>query len=221
MTGKPRPRQSNDRDSATTTPPHETARVVATLVMVAGIVALVVGVVLALNQLTQPGGSVHVLLTGEEAFAPAFAQELPNGASLSLVADAPVPLDVFELPAGLRLLTETAALVVGLLVFAGAWQLRRVLLDIADGHPFAPAMPRRLTLIATVMLAVAVVPQALDNVATVAVLERLDLAGPGSPLGFTILDINLGALLAAAVVAVIAQVFRHGAQLTADTEGLI
>lgn len=196
------------------------ARFLATIVLLAGLAAATAGVVLPVNQLTQPGGSVQVSAASPPVAAGPTLPEPDAGTAVSLLASDPLRLDVLELPAPLRVLTETPALVSGLLALVAAWLLHRVLLEIAAGRPFAPDVPQRLLGLALVAVAMSFVPDAFASAATVTVLEHTGLAD--SPdLHVTVFSLDLGMLLVAAILAVSASVFRHGGELARDTEGLV
>lgn len=139
---------------------------------------------------------------------------------VALSADDVLRLNVWELPSPLRALTEAPAFVRGLLALIGAWLLRGVLGEIADGRPFASGVARRITGLVGVAVAAAFVPASAQTVASAVVLEHAGLAdAPG--IGPPALVVDLGACLLAAVLVVVAAVVRHGAELSRDTEGLV
>lgn len=197
-----------------------TAPLLAGLVMVLGVALALAGVVLPVHQLSQPGGSVEVTVADAVVEAvPALPQasgDVPVGLTLG---DAP-RLHVAELPAPLRLLTEAPALLSGLLALVGAWLLRGVLREVAAGRPFADGVADRVTRLAGVTVVAALVPAALESLATVLVLEHTGLAD-ASAIGFTILSVDVGPLLLAAVLVVVAAVVRQGAELARETEALV
>lgn len=208
------------------------AKLLATIVTVLGLGSAMFGIVMPLYQLSQPGGSVTGAVLQDPNLVQIAEDELPGNVSMRLDPSVvsswssdrqgmSVAIEVSELPAGLRMLTVASTLVAGLLLGAGSLILRRVLIDIADGRPFAPGIPARINVIALLTVALAIVPQVLDNVATVAVLEHVDLMGSGSGLGYNILELNLGVFVVAGLVIVVARVFQHGQRLSEDVEGLV
>lgn len=193
------------------------ARSLASVVLFVGVVAAVVGVILPANQATQRTAQVSVTVTGETPAEVTGAFTLPDGAHLTPTSDT-VALVVDDLPRPLAALTELDDLVAGLLTLAGAWLLHRVLRDIAAGRPFAPRTPDRIGGLALTVAAMAVLPEAVRTIATLAVLERAGIAPDVLGSAF---DLDLAPLLVAAILGVVAGVFRRGAQLAADVEGLV
>ena len=203
-------------------PRRDGARPLATLVLVLGIVSALVGPVLAAYQLTQPGGSVSVTVTDPAVLGDPTPDGLPEGTRLDLTgAVHTVDLEVTELPAGLRLLTRLEEMVASALLLTGAVLLRNVLRDIGLGQPFHPRMERRLAALAVVVVAGALFPGQASTLATVTVLNSIDGLGGDSPLGFTIVDLQLLPLVVAGALVVLSRVFRQGRQLTSDLEGLV
>jgi hypothetical protein len=194
------------------------ARSLASLVLFLGVVAAAVGVILPVNQATTRSGAVPVVLSGEHPVGAVADVALPEPLFLAPATDA-VDLHADDLPRATAALTEADDLVVGLLILVGAWLLARVLRDISAGRPFAPGAANRITGIAVVVAAAGLLPEAVRTVATIVVLERYDL-GPGSGIGFG-MELDLSAFLLAAVLFVVAEVFRQGTRLAADTEGLV
>ena len=205
-----------------TGPDRDGARHLANLVLVLGVLAALAGPVLAVYQLAQPGGSVAVVVTEDELLADPTPDGLVEGTRLTFAdTDPDVVLEVDELPVGLRLLTRLEELLGAGLLLTGAVLLRAVLRDIGRGHPFHPRMERRLGGLAVVVAGAAILPGLASTLATVVVLNRIDGLGEGSPLGFTIMELELLPLVVAGALVVLSRVFRHGRQLTEDTEGLV
>ncbi len=203
------------------------ARALASAVLFLGVVLALIGVVQVVNQLTQPGATVEVLIE-EQLLGLGDVDGVPAGAWLQVANGgelgggggwATVSLQVGELPAGLRALSETPFLAGGLLALAGAVVLRRLLLEIAAGRPFDVRNPGRLQALAGLVLVAGILPGALASLATIATLEHLGAAD--SPLGFNVLDLSFEPLLLSAALFVAAQVFSHGQRLTEDVEGLV
>jgi hypothetical protein len=198
--------------------PARGARLLAGLVLALGLAVGVAGVVLPLAQLTQPGGSVPILV--EDPTARTLVLEgLAEDARVE--ANREAELHVAELPASLRLLTGAPTMVTGLLLAVGAWLLRRILLDAASGRPFAPRTPDRIRGLAVLVLTGTLLPGAVASGATIAVVEHLDVLDATPGLGFEILQLEALPLVVVGVLLVVAQVFRSGQQLTEDVEGLV
>jgi hypothetical protein len=196
------------------------AHALAGLVMVLGIALAVVGVVLLVNQLTQPGGSIVVTVDDAAVEAIPRLPSAPGDAPVALALGDSPRLLVAELPAPLRGVTEAPALLSGVLALVGAWLLRGVLREVAAGRPFADGVAERVGGLAGVAVVAAFVPTAVESLASVLVLEHTGLAD-ASGIGVTLLSVDLGSLLLAAVLVVVAAVVRHGGELARETEGLV
>jgi hypothetical protein len=206
------------------------ARILAGAILLLGVVVASIGVMLMVSQVTQPGGTVPVLVD-PDALALEEVAGLPPGTSLDPASDgsanaatgapaAALALQVDQLPLRLRFLAGLPALVIGLSTLAGAVVLRSMLLTIASGRPFDARNPGRFRALGVVVLIWALAPGLVASGATVAVLEHLGDA-EGSPLGFTILDLPITPLLGAAVLFVVAAVFDHGRRMSDDLAGLV
>jgi hypothetical protein len=192
---------------------------VAVLQIVAA-VALVVAVVLPINQLTQPGGDVTVTLADDGAERSLDLRGLPEGVSVA-DAEPTAVLHAFELPVALRALTELPSALAALAVAAGTWWLARVLTSIRHGQPFDRRNPTRLAGVATAVVLGGVVAPMAGNVAANTVLGHLGLLDPGSPFAFVILELSFNPLLLAALVLAIAEAFRRGGALADEVEGMV
>ena len=191
----------------------------ASFIALLAVLAATVGVVVFVNQLTQGKGSVPVVLTNPET--PASAVELTGGTYIEPSSLRHVDLQVSELPMGLLGLTEASALAKGLLLAAVAFVVRNVLRDIAAAQPFTSAMPRRMGTLAGLALALGALPDALDTLAATAVLRHANLVGDSAPVTARFEGLPVDAMLIAALLGVLMQVFRHGRWLTGEVEGLV
>jgi hypothetical protein len=191
----------------------------AVLFVVAAVTA-VVAVVLPINQLTQPGGSVVVTPADLTTDRSLDLAGLPQG--VVVVDSTPEALlTATDLPAGLRALTELPASPAAFAIAVGAFLLARVISTIHDGRPFDRRNPRRLAgLAAAVVLGGLVAPLSQGLVATL-VLEHLGLADPGSPLALLSTTVPLAPIGIALVVVAGAEAFRRGAALAGDVDGLV
>lgn len=210
--------------------PRRGARVVSGVLLAVAVLALLAGVGGVAAALTADGGTVPVLVGDREAVEfsvdgiPPGVEVLLDGASRAELAGTrslDLALAVDDLPASLRVLAALPMALAATLTALGAFVLRRVLVDIASGRPFAPANPQRIALLAVLAVASALLPGLVASGATIAVLEHLGVAGPDGPFGFTILQVSSTPLLLAAVLGVVAGVFRHGQRLTDDVAGLV
>jgi hypothetical protein len=185
---------------------------VAVLQLVAA-VALVVAVVLPINQLTQPGGDVTVTFADDGAERSLDLRGLPEGVSVA-DAEPTAVLHAFELPVALRALTESSSVLAALAVAAGSWSIRR-------GQPFDRRNHTRLAGVAAAVVLGGVVAPMAGNVAANTVLGHLGLLDPGSPFAFVIVELPFNPLLLAALVLAIAEAFRRGGALADEVEGMV
>lgn len=194
--------------------------VAAGLLQLVAAMALVVAVVLPVNQLTQTGGSVTVTLTGTDPDRVLDLGGLPDGVSLTDPEPQAV-LRAFDLPAGLRALTELPASLGLLAMAAGSFLLARVIWTVRTGRPFDRRNPRRLAGLAAAVVLGGLVAPLGEGIVTTAVLEHLGLAGPDSPVAlftaaFPLTPVVIGLALLAA-----AEAFRRGGALEAEVEGMV
>lgn len=191
-------------------------------------VVLGLGILLAVVGLAQP--VLHVTL--DEAVVPVTVEEpgtvladepegLPADSRLELTDERAFELVVAGLPAWQRALTGLGAAVGGLLVLTGAWLMRSMLLLVAAGRPFDPRVPGRLRGLALVVAASAFLPAALSGLAAAVVVEGLGGLGGAGALGVDLFALEVLPLLAAALLAIAAQVVESGRQLTEELEGLV
>lgn len=141
------------------------------------------------------------------------------------VADVPANQEVSDLTAAVTVADPsveqawTAAvpqLLDGLLVGTGAWLVLRMARTLRAGDPFTAANARRLTALALVVGVGGTASQIVHVASTLAVLD-IDPAGPyvaGGVLSFL-------PLLLMVAVAALAEVFRRGARMAQDVEGLV
>lgn len=143
-------------------------------------------------------------------------------------------VDVTDVPANQEISELTAAVTVahpspqqawtaavpqvldGLLIGTGAWLILRLARTLRAGDPFTPANARRLTLLALVVGIGSTASQMLHIASTLAVLD----IAPGGPYvaGGVISFLPLLLMLA---LAALAEVFRRGARMAQDVEGLV
>ncbi len=158
-------------------------------------------------------------LPGGGASAPVPAAGLPDGSYVEVRS----PEQVLRVPGATvleRLLAGADIALIGLAVLVGAVLLRRLLLTVAEGRPFAPGNARRLAVIAVLVGGVGTLAPALPDLAGMLVLDRLDAVGPDSPYGFGV-SFPLLPLLVTPVLLALAEAFRRGAELADDVRGLV
>ena len=108
--------------------------------------------------------------------------------------------------------------VLGLVVAGvGAVLLLGIVRALRDGDPFTPGSARRLTLLALLLGVGAPLVQVVADLTRTSLLSRVE-AAPGLPVQFTL---PLWPLLAALLVAFLAEVFARGSALRAEVEGLV
>jgi hypothetical protein len=135
----------------------------AAIALVVGVVALGTAISLPLNQLTQPGGAVH--LTDE--YSPTLAAvALPDGTWLDVDASGDVTYHVFDLPWQLRLLTEASAFAAALSVAVAAFLTWQILRSRSPGRPSAASNRWRWLGVVAVLAVGALVSQRLGQLAT-------------------------------------------------------
>jgi hypothetical protein len=131
--------------------------------MVVGVVAFGNAISLPLNQLTQPGGAVHIA----DEYSPALdAVALPDGTWLDVDASGDVSYHVFDLPWELRLLTEASAIAAALSVAVAAFLAWQILRSRSPGRPSAESNKWRWFGVVAVLTVGALVSQRLGQLAT-------------------------------------------------------
>jgi Protein of unknown function (DUF2975) len=212
-----------------------TTEVIATLLLVAGLVAAVAGLAYAINGATQAPGQVAVPVSLQVGGAGGAAGGAAGGEPVT------VQVDGIELPSdtrldavdgGLALVDSTGAgrwtgflargdtAVAGLAFGLCAVLLAPVVRAVAAGEPFRRGNAARIGATAATILVGGMVAPLLPQAAGLAVLERLGLADAGSPFVVGV-ALDLAPVGLAALVFVVAEAFRRGAQLADDTAGLV
>ena len=193
------------------------ARSLADLLLVTAAACVVAAIVLPLHQLARPGGEVEVWSTDPQRLR---YGGLKGDAFLAGGAQHPLRLVAGTLPAGLRLATE-AGPVLGLLTLAIAAVLFwRFLQAIGAGDPFRSSNATMLTRLAAVVGLGPNAVEVADHLTSIAVRHHLELAGPGSPVQ-SVLQVQIGPLLMAAVLLIVADAFRAGSRMRAELDGLV
>jgi hypothetical protein len=208
-----------------------TTRLLAALLLLVGGVAAVGGTAYAVDGARHAAGSitVPVSLAVDEAAgtggAPVAVQvpdvALPDGTHLSAVDGGLTLVDDTGGAGGWTgFLARGDAAVTGLALGACAVLLAPVLGSVAAGEPFRRGNAARIAWTAAAVLTVGTVAPLLPQLAGLAVLDRLGLAEAGSGfvlgVGFDLAPVGIAALLL-----VVAEAFRRGTQIAADTEGLV
>ena len=206
-----------------------TSRTIARLLLFAGIVAAVGGVGYAVNGATHAPATVTVPIS----------IEVENGRTQSPITvtidDVVVPdgarLQVAE--NGLQLVTEPGyasrwtgflargdAALLGLGFGACALLLAPVVNAVAAGDPFRRSSAARIGWTGAIVGVVGMVAPILPNLAALAVITSFDATSGANPfaVGFAVEVAPIGI---AALIFVVAEAFRRGTQISADTAGLV
>ena len=225
-------------------------RVVTGVLVVAGVVAAVRGVVLDINAATNAKANVSVPVfvryhqldrlqtlqatgPGTRTLVPFQLQQGPFQPGLELYMTGmrqdtwinvgtgrSFTLNSWGSTVTEQLLSRGAGMITGLCLMWGALVARRLVLSISRGQPFQRGNPARVALLAGLIVVATIGAGVLPYLAAHLVLGRLGLSGPASPL-YAHLAIAAAPLLAALFLLVLAQAFRRGAELAQDTDGLI
>ena len=191
------------------------------LIGLVGIVAAIAGPVYAINGATQARAAVEVPVELRDVGSLAGAAGLPDVARLvPLDGGLRAELSAWDSTVVEQLLSRGDAAVLGLAVGLGAWLLTPVLRSIAAGRPFGAGNSRRLAGLAVVVAVAGSIGPLLPQFAALAVLDRLALAGPGSPFvpGVTLSFLPIAVV---GLVLVLAEAFRQGERIDSDVEGLV
>ena len=206
-----------------------TSRAIAGLLLFAGIVAAVGGVGDAINGATQAPATVTVPISLDAD------DGTPRGPIPVSVDDVVVPdgarLQVAE--NGLLLVAEFAdasrwtgfiargdAALIGLGFGACALLLVPVVNAVAAGDPFRRSNAARIGWTGAIVGVVGMVAPMLPNFAALAVSSGFDAAGDGNPFA-VVFGAGLAPIGVAALIFVVAEAFRRGTQMSADTAGLV
>lgn len=206
-----------------------TSRLIARLLLLVGAVSAVAGVAYAVNGATHAPGTVTVPISIEAENAPAV-----NPVPVS-VDDVVVPegarLQVAE--HGLQLVTDPGyasrwtgflargdAALVGLGIGACALLLAPVINAVAAGDPFRQGNAARIGWTGAIIGVVGMVAPVLPDVAAATVMTAFDDADGANPFA-VVFGLELAPVGVAALVFVVAEAFRRGTQISADTEGLV
>ena len=147
--------------------------------------------------------------------------DLPEGL-VRPVADVEAPLTgtvVLQDPsAGQQLLALLPGLLEVLAVAVGAWLLLGVVRALREGDPFTPGSARRLTWLAVLVGSAGVGVQLVEDLTRNALLSHVDALGDHLGTSFTL---PFWPLIAALLLAFLAEVFSRGSALRAEVEGLV
>jgi hypothetical protein len=204
---------------------------VSALLLVLGVVGLVGGVAYWVNGLTQAGADVTVPVQLLPASGSTVAAADPDRVRVpvtGLPADARVSADAGDL--GLTAwgstipeyaLARADTLLLGLAVAFAAYLLIPLLRSVQEGHPFDDGNARRIAGLTVALLVAGWLGPFLTRVGSLLVIDRLGVGGVDSGLQPGAMP-ELGPLLLAAVLlAVLAEAFRRGEQISADVDGLV
>lgn len=208
-----------------------------------GVAALVVAPAYWVNGMTQAGALVRVPVALSQTAAPGL--EVPPGARPSAVELAlpaglvsaaaaqqvDVQLSAHNSDLELRVWGPSSrvewALARGDVLLqwgaagASALLLRRVVMRVGEGRPFARGSARCLAAVAGAVVVAAYVAPALPAEAAARVLARMGLDDPGSPLVVSSSPLDLAPLVVVGILLALAEAFRQGEKLARDAEGLV
>ena len=206
-----------------------TSRAIAGLLLLAGIVAAVGGVGYAVNGATQAPATVTVPISLEAV------DGTPRGPIAVSVDDVVVPdgarLQVAEngllLVAGpsrasrwTGFLARGDAALIGLGFGACALLLVPVVNAVAAGDPFRRSNAARIGWTGAIVGVVGMVAPMLPNFAALAVYTSFDATEGANPFA-VVFGAGLAPIGVAALIFVVAEAFRRGTQISADTAGLV
>ncbi|WP_017626352.1 DUF2975 domain-containing protein [Nocardiopsis chromatogenes] len=183
-----------------------------------GAVILVGGLMVAVPAVRMAGLGVSEARVPVELDRPVSAPAGLSGDGLAvegvrdavLVVSDPAPLQ--------RVLAEGPTLLAGVLWLAGLVLVVRIAATLRDGDAFAPANPRRLLAVAGLVLAGAVLVPLVRALAADRLAAQVPAVDEAVVFGF---GVSLMPMVAAVMVAALAEAFRRGTELREDTEGLI
>jgi hypothetical protein len=219
--------QMPSRDSEYVGP--QTSRAIAQLLLLAGIVAAVGGVGYAINGATQ---------------APIVAVPISVEAKDGTTTMGPLPVNVdgVDLPdggylqvgdRGLQLMTGPGhatrwtgflargdAALLGLGFGACALLLVPVVNAVAVGDPFRRGNAARIGWTGAIVGVVGMIAPALPHLAAMGVMSSYDTPGGSNPFA-VVFGLDIAPIGIAALIFVVAEAFRRGTQIAADTAGLV
>ena len=206
-----------------------TSRVIAGLLLFAGVVAAVSGVGFAINGATQAPATVTVPISLEAD------DGAPRG-PVSVSVDGVVVPDGARLqvaPDGLQLVAEFTgasrwtgflargdAALMGLGIGACALLLVPVVNAVEAGDPFRRSNAARIGWTGAIVGVVGMVAPMLPNFAALAVSTSFDSTDGANPFA-VVFGVGLAPIGIAALIFVVAEAFRRGTQISADTAGLV
>lgn len=108
----------------------------------------------------------------------------------------------------------------GVLAVCVLYLLLRIVRTLRAGDPFVAANARRLTVMGFLVAVGGIVLQAVRTAAEMAVIERVDRLAPGV-VGGREFELSFLPVAAGLLLVGLAEVFRQGARLREDVEGLV
>ena len=178
----------------------------------------------AINAGTRAGGDVVVEVDVRDwvAMDAALAAGPRPGARVDGAGASRTELRAWDSTLAEQLLSRAGVALLGVCVGLGALLLARMLRSVAAGEPFHAANAGRAATIAGLVMAGGLASTWLPVVAADAVPRRVELAaGPYSPVDAPAVQFSLPHLLAAALLLVLAEVFRRGHADARDLDGLV
>ena len=204
---------------------------VSAVVLVLGVVGLVGGITFWVNGLTQARAGVTVPVQLAAGPGSLVSDDEPDRVPVP-VAGLPPASHVWAGAGDLHLtawdstipeqaLARADTLLLGLATAFAAYLLLPLLRSVQDGRPFAEGNARRVAGLALALLVAGWLGPFLTSVGSVLVLDRIAVDGADSGLAPATPPALWPLLLAAVLLAVLAEAFRRGEQISADVDGLV
>jgi hypothetical protein len=195
-----------------------TIGIVRTLLILAGVAAMIAGPVYWINGLTRGPVTVHAPLAEPEE--PVSGQGLREGVILDLPAGTLAELTVWDPSKSAWLLWRSDDAINGLAIGLGCLALSGIVGDIGMGRPFSRRNARRFVVIAALVGVVGILSQILNQAAIDAAITSAGLNGPDGPFRAGS-DLDMYPIGIALLILVLAEAFRVGAAISEDVEGLV
>lgn len=194
----------------------------ASLSLVVAVLVPIGSVAYALNAATRAGAEVvtPVFVRDAAALETALVTGPVPSTRVLPVDDNQVVLRPTGATVAEQLLSRADAAAVGLCWGLGGLLLGRMLRAVARGEPLHHDNARRAAGIAALIVLGGLASDLLPVLGANVVLRRLELSGPDSP-AHAMVVLDLGPAMVAALVLVLAEVFRRGHEDTRDAAGLV
>lgn len=196
------------------------------LLVAIGAFIAVVTTAFFINGITRAGSAVNILTSvhdeSRETLETAFREALPAtdvGIAIDANTTSRITLAIDESTGAEQVLARLDVLLAGFAILAGCILVSRIMKNIAIGDPFAPGTSRRFASLALIVGAFSFVQSIPGTIASSMALDRAGLPVDefSTPANFDL----FGIIVVPFVLLVLAEAFRTGGRLRADSEGLI